>query len=84
MHFDLPVLSLMRARLAWTWAAELEGLWWKAPYLVYTMQGKGGVGEGSVAARVNLSGAHRSSWRTRYHTRSPQREADAESETESP
>lgn len=44
MHFDLPVLSLMRARLAWTWAAELEGLWWKAPYLVYRMQGKGGWG----------------------------------------
>ena len=44
MHFDLPVLSLMRARLAWTWTAELEGLWWKAPYLVYRMQGKGGWG----------------------------------------
>lgn len=40
----------------------------EAPCLVYRMQGKGGVGEGSVTARVTLLGAHRGSWRTQYHT----------------
>lgn len=84
MHFVLPVLSLMRARLAWAQAAELEGLWWRPPALYTECREKGGVGEGSVTARVTLSGAHRGSWRTRYHTCSPQREAYAESEIESP
>ena len=75
MHFAVPVLSLMRARLAWAQAAELEGLWWR-PLALYTgcrcdsqsypLGGPQGLLEDPVSHMF------------------PQREAYAESEIESP